>query len=53
MLMRRSEGTGTGPLGRPPSGRGQGFFTAPSWRLLLWIVIFLAVVVVAEVLGIT
>ncbi len=52
MLMRRSEGTGPGPLSRPPSRSGQGFFNAPWWQLLLWILIFVAVLLVAEELGI-
>jgi hypothetical protein len=54
MLMKRSEGaSGPGPLSRPPSGRGQGFFNAPWWLLLLWILIFVAVLLVAGELGIT
>jgi len=54
MLMKPREGggPGPGPLSRPPTGRSQGFFSAPWWRLLLWILIFVAVLVVAGELGI-
>ncbi len=54
MLMKSSEGAGPGPgpLSRPPPGRGQGFFNGPWWRLLLWVLILLAVLVVAGELGI-
>jgi hypothetical protein len=54
MLMRRPEGSSAGSAGRGSgsSGRGQGFFDAPWWRLLLWVVIFVAAVVLAEKLGI-
>jgi hypothetical protein len=45
-------GASPGPLRLPPSGRGQGFFNAPWWRLLLWILIFFAVLLVAGELGI-
>lgn len=52
MLMKRGEqDPGPGPLSRPPAGRGQGFFNAPWWRLLLWILIFFAVLLVAGELG--
>jgi len=55
MLMKPREGAGPGPgpLSRPSAGRGQGFFSAPWWRVLLWILIFVAVLVVAGELGIT
>jgi hypothetical protein len=54
MLMKPREGAGSGqgPLSRPPSGRGQGFFNAPWWRLLLWIVVFAVVLFVAGEVGI-
>lgn len=37
---------------REPDGRGQGFFDAPWWRLLLWAVIFVVALVLLEKLGI-
>lgn len=51
MLMKPREGAGPGLPSRPPSGRGQGSFNAPWWRLLLWILIFVAVLLVVEELG--
>jgi hypothetical protein len=36
--------------GQRPSG--QGFFSAPWWRLLLWMVIFVVVLLLAGELGI-
>jgi hypothetical protein len=54
MLMRRPDGAGPGSGGQDQgsAGRGQGFFDAPWWRLLLWAVIFVAALVLAEELGI-
>lgn len=54
MLMRRPgasspESGGHSPV---PGGRGQGFFDAPWWRLLLWAVIFVVALVLLEKLGI-
>jgi hypothetical protein len=51
MLMKPREGGIPGPLSRRPSGRGQGFFNAPWWLLLLWILIFVAMLLAAEELG--
>lgn len=52
MSMKHGEGGDYEPgRGSQPPGLAQGFFSAPWWRLLLWIAIFLAVVVVAEALG--
>jgi hypothetical protein len=52
MLMMRPEGAGPGSGGQDQgsAGRGQGFFDAPWWRLL-WAVIFVAALVLAEELG--
>lgn len=53
MLMKRGEGPYPSAYrrGQPPSGRG--FFNAPWWLLLLlWIVIFIVAVFLAEELGI-
>jgi hypothetical protein len=53
MLMRRSEGPGPGAYRRDRRPSGQGFFNAPWWRLLLWVVVFAVVVFLAGELGIT
>ena len=53
MLMRRSEGPGPGAYRRDQPPSGQGFFNAPWWRLLLWMVIFVVVLFLAVELGIT
>jgi len=52
MLMKRGGDSGNWPgnSSRLPHS-GQGFLNAPWWRLLLWIAVFLAIVVLAEVLG--
>jgi hypothetical protein len=54
MLMRRPGASNPGPAGQGQErdGRGQGFFDAPWWRLLLWAVIFVVVLVLLEELGI-
>jgi hypothetical protein len=52
MLMRRSEGPGPGAYRRSQGPSGQGFFSAPWWRLLLWIVIFVVVLFLAGELSI-
>lgn len=49
MLQRDPEGPNQSP---GSGGRGQGFFDAPWWRLLLWAVIFIVALVLAEELGI-
>ena len=52
MLMKRGEGPYRSSYrgGQRPPGRG--FFNAPWWLLLLWIVIFIVAVFLAEELGI-
>jgi hypothetical protein len=54
MLMKRPEGAerGWGAHDQGSTGRGKGFFDAPWWRLLLWAVIFIAVLILVEELGI-
>jgi hypothetical protein len=52
MLMRRSEGPGPGAYRRGQRPSGQGFFNAPWWRLLLWIVIFVVALFLVGELGI-
>jgi hypothetical protein len=52
MLMRRSQGPYPGVYRRGRSASGQGFFSAPWWRLLVWIVISVGALVLAAEIGI-
>lgn len=53
MLMKRPEGSdpGWGGYHQGSARRGKGFSDAPLWGLLLWAVIFIAVLVLVEQLG--
>jgi hypothetical protein len=52
MLMRRGEGSYPGAYRRGKQPSGNGFFNAPWWLLLLWMVIFVAALFLAAELGI-